>query len=63
MVKIEADGEGQATDVVEIERPSDLADIADLGDRDTLCQPPRRLECCVAPRAASRTLRAGKPAA
>jgi hypothetical protein len=31
LVKIDADGEGQATDVVEIERPGDLADIADLG--------------------------------
>jgi hypothetical protein len=33
LVKIDAEGEGQATDVMEIERPSDLADIADLGDR------------------------------
>ena len=31
MVKIDAEGEGQATDVMEIERPGDLADIADLG--------------------------------
>ena len=33
LVKIDADGEGQATDVMAIERPGDLADIADLGDR------------------------------
>jgi hypothetical protein len=31
LVKIDAEGEGQATDVMEIERPGDLADIADLG--------------------------------
>jgi hypothetical protein len=31
LVKIDAEGEEQATDVMEIERPSDLADIADLG--------------------------------
>jgi hypothetical protein len=31
LVKIEADGEGQVTDVMAIERPGDLADIADLG--------------------------------
>ena len=31
LVKIDAEGEGQATDVMEIERPGELADIADLG--------------------------------
>ena len=31
LVKIDAEGEGQATDVMAIERPGDLADIADLG--------------------------------
>jgi hypothetical protein len=31
LVKVDAEGEGQATDVMEIERPGDLADIADLG--------------------------------
>jgi hypothetical protein len=31
VVKIGAEGEGPATDVMEIERPGDLADIADLG--------------------------------
>jgi hypothetical protein len=31
LVTIAADGEGQATDVMEIERPGDLADIVDLG--------------------------------
>jgi hypothetical protein len=31
LVKIDAEGEGQATDVMEIERSGDLADIADLG--------------------------------
>jgi hypothetical protein len=31
VVKIGAEGEGSATDVMEINRPGDLADIADLG--------------------------------
>jgi hypothetical protein len=31
LVKIDAEGEGQATDVMEIQRSGDLADIADLG--------------------------------
>ena len=31
VVKIGAEGEGPAADVMEIERPGDLADIADLG--------------------------------
>jgi hypothetical protein len=31
VVKIGAEGEGPATDVMEIERPGDLADIAGLG--------------------------------
>ena len=31
LVKIDAEGEGQPTDVMAIERPGDLADIADLG--------------------------------
>lgn len=31
MVRIGAEGEGSATDVMEFNRPSDLADIADLG--------------------------------
>jgi hypothetical protein len=31
LVKIGAAGEGQATDVIQIDRPDDLGDIADLG--------------------------------
>ena len=31
LVKIGTDGEGRSRDVVEIERPDDLTDIADLG--------------------------------
>src|SRR5690348_10156743 len=31
LVQIGAEGEGQATDVIEIDRPDDLGDIADLG--------------------------------
>jgi hypothetical protein len=33
LVKIGAEGDGQSTDVVEINRPDDLADISHLGDR------------------------------
>jgi hypothetical protein len=33
LVKIEAEGEGRALDVMEINRPDDLGDIADLGMR------------------------------
>jgi hypothetical protein len=33
LVKIDAEGDGQATDVLEIEWPGDLADIADLDER------------------------------
>jgi hypothetical protein len=31
LVQIGGEGEGQATDVIEIDRPDDLGDIADLG--------------------------------
>lgn len=31
LVKIDASGDGQATDVMEINRPGDLRDISDLG--------------------------------
>jgi hypothetical protein len=31
LVKIGAEAEGQAVDVMEIDRPGDLGDIADLG--------------------------------
>jgi hypothetical protein len=30
LVQIGAEGEGQATDIIEIDRPDDLSDIADL---------------------------------
>jgi len=32
LVKIGAEGEGACTDVMEINRPGDLVDIANLGD-------------------------------